>query len=310
VIHARRPAPPFMKRLLDWFAATALLALVAVRIRIPDRLADRLARGAGRLVWWAIPSRRRVVLANLARAFGAERTPAERAAIGRATYAVLAEMFSDLLRLFQGRKDWFTTRMRVEGFSNLTSALEAGRGAIVVSGHYGAFPLLAAALPARGIRLHLLYRKPKSPKTRKLFDDWLALAGCEVIEDAPRHLAGVRCLKALGGGGCVCILADQHFPAGIEVPFFGAPAKTGVGAALLAARSGAPLVPLFIRRDRAGIYLLRVEPALPSPADRSREALTAATAAVTARIEAWIREAPEQWFWVHRRWKDLDRAGL
>lgn len=299
-----------LKRLLDWIGATALLALVAVRIRIPDRLADRLARGAGRLVWWAIPSRRRVVLRNLERAFGAERTAAERSAIGRATYAVLAEMFSDLLRLFQGRRDWFTTQLAVEGFEHLTAALAGGRGAIVISGHYGAFPLLAAALPSRGITLHLLYRKPKSPKTRKLFDDWLALAGCEVIEDAPRHLAGLRCLKVLSGGGCVCILADQHFPAGIEVPFFGVPARTGVGAALLAARSGAPLVPLFIRRDRAGSYLLRVEPAMTAPPDHTREALTRTTAAVTARIEAWIREAPEQWFWVHRRWKDLDRAGL
>lgn len=298
-----------MKRLLDWLGATALLALVAVRIRLPDRMAQWLARGAGRIAWVAIPSRRRVTLRNLSRAFPAE-TAAHRAAIGRATYATLAVMFTELLRLFQGRRAWITTEVRTEGMEHLAAARAAGRGVILVSGHYGAFPLLAAALPAQGVKLHLLYRKPKSPRTRKLFDDWLALAGCEVIEDAPRHLAGIRCLKALAEGGCVCILMDQHFSSGVAVPFFGAPAKTGVGAALLAARSGAPLVPGFIRKEPDGTYLLRIEPALPPPVDRSREELTRVVAGATARIEAWIREAPAQWFWVHRRWKDLDASGL
>ena len=296
-----------LKRLVDWVGASLLLVLVWLRLRLSDRATDRLARVVAALAPFAVPSRHRVAVRNLKRAFGASKTREERARILRESYLHGVTAFFDLLPLFRMTREAWLTRVEFTGEEHLRAALARGKGVIVVSAHYGAFPALGAAIPSLGVHLALLYRKPKSPKTRKLFDDWLDRTGCEIIEDTPRHLAGLRCLEALGRGACLGILIDQHFPAGIDVPFFGAPARTGVGAALLAVRSGAPFVPIRILRTAPGRYRVAIEPVIEPPAGRSREALAACTAALTARVEAWIREEPGHWFWIHRRWKELDR---
>jgi len=297
-----------LKRLFGWAGGLALNALVAVRLALPEPAARALARGAGRLALRLAPGRRAVARRNLRRALGPAADPARLDAVLRASGDLLAVSFSDQLRLFRLDRDRFCAVVRAEGEEHLRTALAGGRGAILVSGHYGAFPMLAPALPARGFPFHLLYRLPKAGPVRRLFARWLDRTGATIIEDQPRHLAAVRCLEALAGGACVCLLVDQHFAAGVEVPFFGAPAKTGVGAALLAARSGAPLVPVRLTRNPDGTYRLRFEPAVAPPATRERDDLTACTARLTAVIEAWIREDPAPWFWLHRRWKDLDRA--
>ena len=296
-----------LKRVLDRLAGVLLVGLVRFRLSLSEAAADRLTAALSWLGRHAIPSRRRIAERNVRRALGDALHPGEAAEIVRQAYRHVVTGFSDALHLFREEPGEFAKRVEVEGLENLERARAGSRGVIGVSAHYGSFPLLGPALAARGVPFHFLYRVPKSERTAALFADWLDRGGCRVIEDRPRHLAGLRCLKVLAEGGVVCILIDQHFPAGVIVPFFGQPSRTGVGAALLAARSGAPLVPMVLRRTGPGRHVLRVEPPLPPPADRSRESLTACTAALTKVVESWIREDPAQWFWVHRRWKDLDK---
>jgi len=294
--------------MIDRLGAALLLALARVRLSLPDRWAQILANTAASGLRVLIPSRRRIADRNIRRAFP-EMTATDRKNLAIRAYRNAALNFSDLLSMLQdGGKESLLRRTRVEGFEHLHRALAAGKGCIAISAHYGAFPLMGSALAAMGVRYHYLYRRPKSPATDGFFQDWLGYAGYRNIEDSPRHLAASRCLSALGLGACVCILADQHFPAGVEIPFFGNPALTGIGPALLAARSRAPLVAMCIRRMGDGSHLVRIEPPIAPPSDRSREALTAVIAEFTRKIEDWIREDPAQWFWVHRRWKQLDRA--
>ncbi len=297
-----------MRRLAAWAGALVLDGLVAIRVRLPEAGARRLAVLAARLVRVGIPSRRRIAERNLRRAFGDSRTAAERTVILRDAYARAAVNFSDILLVFGAARDRFLAGLRVEGREHLDAALGAGRGALVVSAHVGPFPLLAAVRPAPRLRFRMLYRVPKSPRVRELFARWLDRVDGGNIEDRPRDLAVRTSLEVLGAGGVVGLLLDQHYASGVAVPFFGHPAKTAAGAALLSVRSGAPLVPVRMVRGADGGIVLRMEPALPPPATRTRADLTACTAALTARIEAWIREDPASWFWVHRRWKDLDRA--
>ena len=297
-----------MKSLIDRLGAAVLLALARVRLALTDRWARSLAGGAAWGMRVLIPSRRRIADKNMRRAFPGMTAP-DRDGLAIRAYRYTALNFSDLLTMFRdGGRESLLQRTRVEGFEHLTGALKAGKGVIAISAHYGAFPLMGSAIASRGVRYHYLYRRPKSPATDGFFQDWLSHAGYVNISDAPRHSAAARCLKALGEGACVCILADQHFPAGVEVPFFGHPALTGIGPALLSVRSGAPLVPMCIRRMPDDSHLVKIEQPIAPPADRSREAMTAALAECARRIEGWIREDPCQWFWVHRRWKQLDRA--
>src|SRR3990172_2219909 len=112
--------------------------------------------------------------------------------------------------------------------------------------------------------------------------------------------------EALRRGGMVGILLDQNASRreGVFVPFFGEPASTSKSLALLALWSGAPVVPVFIQRDTAGRHHLTIEPALPPPATGDREEDVAAfTAAFSRVVESRIRRSPEQWFWMHRRWR-------
>ncbi|MEK7476975.1 MAG: lysophospholipid acyltransferase family protein [Candidatus Coatesbacteria bacterium] len=296
-----------IKRSIDWLGASVLLALVAVLRRLGDRGADRLARAAAGMARIAVPSRRRVAMRNLRRAFGTSRNDPELGAILRDAYVHAATAFTDLALLYRLPPNGFGSRLEVRGEEHLKNAVARGKGVVGVSAHFGPFPMLGVAVPTLGVPLSFLYRRPKNPRVAALFADWQARAGCGIIEDAPRHLAGRRCLEALGRGGCVCLLVDQHYPAGVVVPFFGHPARTAIGAAFLAARSGAPLVPMRLTRVSPGRFRLTIDPPIEPPADRSREALTACTARLTACVEGWIREDPGAWFWVHRRWKDLDR---
>ena len=296
------------KDILSEAAGLILLVLIRIRLSLSETGAERLARSAAWLASVAIPSRRRIASRNLQLALGNERTPQELTRILHEAYRHTCRVFSEIVPLLNQPLSHFNNRIRVEGLDNLTRAHAQGHGVIAVSGHYGAFPLLGPALASQGFTINWLYRPPKGRTTARIFDQWFARAGCRLIVDTPRHLAGLRCLQALSGGALVGILIDQHYPAGIQIPFFGHPAKTGIGAALLATRSQAPLVPMVLRRLPDGGYLLKIEPALPPPANRSREALTACMTELTRRVEEWIREEPSQWFWIHRRWKNLEQG--
>lgn len=297
-----------MKRLLDRLAGWIVLGLVRIRLRLPDPAAERFGAAAGRLALWAIPSRRRIARRNLDRAFGGTKSPGELDRILAEAYRLIAVSFCDLLTLLRDSPDQVRSRIVVEGEANLRAALREGKGVIGVSAHFGNFTFLAVTLPALGVPTSYMYRRVKNPQVADLVDALVAASGSRTIEDAPRHTAGLRALEALSRGEAVVMLIDQHYPAGVEVPFFGAPAKTAIGAAFLAARSGAPLVPMRALRLPGGRLRFVIDEPVAPPADRSREAITACMARLTGVLEGWIRETPEAWFWVHRRWKDLDRA--
>lgn len=294
--------------LLGW----AFSAAVAVIRFIGPRGRGFLTRGSASLLFLSVPSRRRVVMRNLARAFGKAPDARAREEMVRDAYRMsILTIVDGFNSMGKGGGEALAAAVRVEGLERLQSALSRGKGAVCVSAHYGPFPFIGSALGARGIPFNFLYRRPRSPVVDAKFGAWIRTNRFGVIMDAPR-LAAVRdCLRALHAGSCVCILVDQHYAQGVEVPFFGHPARTGVGAAVLSARSGAPLVPMHISHHRArpGAYILSIDEPISPPADTSEDSLRACMAKLTARVEGWIREDPGQWYWMHRRWKDLDNAG-
>ncbi|MEO7794558.1 MAG: lysophospholipid acyltransferase family protein, partial [Thermoanaerobaculia bacterium] len=174
---------------------------------------------------------------------------------------------------------------------------------VIVTGHCGNWELLAAALNQRGLGMLVVAREIDEPGLQTMLLDLRARFGTRTIvrgtPGAARALLG-----ALRGAGALGMLIDQDTKVeGVFVEFFGRPAWTPVGAAELALRFDAVVLPTFIVRRPDGTHEATIHPELALPA-----APTAATALMTAAIEAQIRSHPEQWVWLHRRWRRQPKA--
>ena len=194
-------------------------------------------------------------------------------------------------------------RTDMEGFEELRAAVEEGTGAVVVSGHLGNWEVAGASVAARGVPVDVVAHRQSNP----LFDRYLV---------ATRHRLGLTvivkndafrlALRSLSAGRVAAFVADQNIRRrGVFVDFFGSPAATAKGPAVFALRSGAPVflgtaVRLPGRLSRYEVKIERVPVRRDAPA---QEAILELTQRHTSILEQRIREAPEQYFWQHRRWK-------
>jgi KDO2-lipid IV(A) lauroyltransferase len=192
--------------------------------------------------------------------------------------------------------------VRMDGEEILRAGLAQGRGMVAATGHCGNWELLAAWAAAVGFPLTVVVRRVYDVRFHHLILGFRAAAGVEVlVRDDPHFVRTVG--EALQRNRIVAMLIDQDIQgASVYVPFFGRPAHTPVGAALLALRSRVPLATVFIEREADGRHLVRVE-AVTNDVRRDRDGIQELTARLTAAIEAQIRRAPEQWVWWHRRWR-------
>jgi KDO2-lipid IV(A) lauroyltransferase len=200
-------------------------------------------------------------------------------------------------------QSFLLSRVQVEGIEHLRSAMAQGKGALILTAHLGNWELLAASHVLTGFPLSVVVRLLDQPSLDRLVARFRARSLAELI-DKRRAIAEV--LSALRRQRMVGILLDQNASRreGVFVPFFGVPASTSKGLALLALKTGAPVVPIFIHREPDGRHRVIVDPAVPLPRTGNRERdLVEATAAFTRIIEAKVRRWPEQWLWIHRRWK-------
>ena len=247
--------------------------------------------------------RRRDVDRHLAIAFP-DRSAEWRRRVAVESYRHLGREGAALLRLARLDREAVVRRTRVEGLDEIGRAVESGRGAVVVTGHLGNWEIAGAAVAARGVPLAAVALRQGNP----LFDRDVVRTrerlGLEVIykKDAPSEV-----LARLREGGAVALVGDQNpIQGGIAADFFGRPANTARGPAVLALRSGAPLFAGAVLR-RSGeepryhvwIEEIRVERTGDLRTDTAR-----LVQAYTAWLEEAVRRAPEQYFWQHRRWKE------
>lgn len=262
-----------------------------------------LGRRLGDVAYWLLPRRRAITRQNLERAFGAARTRRELKRLCRESFRHLGMTVVEAAVCLVRPLPALLARLEVEGVEHLDAAHALGRGVLLLTAHYGNWELLAAAHALTGFPLTVVARPLEPPVLDRLATRLREKSGVRVIPKR-RAVAGVR--EALRQGGMVGILLDQNASRreGVFVPFFGEPASTSKSLALLALSSGAPVVPVFIHREAAGRHRVVIEPAVPAPATGDRDTdVLAYTEAFTRVIEARVRRAPEQWLWMHRRWK-------
>lgn len=270
--------------------------------RLPRPLAAWLGCRLGDLGYLGLGHRRRVALANLRQAFP-EQSTRQHQRLCRRAFRHLGLVFVELCTLLSRPLDHLLDRITLEGREHVDRVMAAHGRALMLTGHLGNWEVLSAA--------HRLAPYPLAVVVRPLDWRWLnAVAerlrlktGVELID---KRRALRRVLAALGRGGLVAILLDQNASRdeGVFVPFFGRPASTSRSIAVLALRTGAPIVPIFARREPGGGHRVIIGPPLAPPAVNDREeAIVELTMRCTATIEAAIRQAPEQWLWTHSRWR-------
>ena len=288
---------PLRRRLRSAAAGFLLRALGRVLKRTSWRSVQRWGRRLGDLAWRVARRDRRRSLTHLALAFP-DLPETDHRRIARACFRHLGTNVTELLHL-RGRPDReVLEHVQVEGWERIEALGEKGKPLLVLTGHCGNWELLGPVFRALGVPLSAVVRAPDEPRLQRLLDDLRRGFGTHTIErgspGAVREL-----LTALREGRALMMLIDQDTRVeGARVPFFGHPANTPVGAARLALKRGAAVVPAFMEREGDGRHSARFLPPLDLPPDP-----TEATAVMTAAIERQIRRRPEQWVWMHRRWR-------
>jgi Kdo2-lipid IVA lauroyltransferase/acyltransferase len=269
---------------------------------VPLPLALWLGRRVGDVVYTTMARRRRIALSNLGRAYP-DMPEAERRRLARLAAQHLGMTLVELPRLLTAPLEETLARIRLDGVEHLKAAMQAHGRALVLTAHLGNWEILCAA--------HRLTEYGLSVVVRPLDARWLDGVAVKLRRRTGVELIDKRgalrpVLEALRRGRMVGILMDQNAARreGVFVDFFGHPASTSRSLALLAVRTGAPVVPIFARRATGTGHTVVIRPALPSPTSNDPDAaVVELTARCTAEIERAIREAPEQWLWSHDRWR-------
>lgn len=264
----------------------------------------RMARGVGWFFGWLgyllLRKHRKTNLADMARCFpGATRRELERRL--RRVYQNMAINYVEVLRWFGGKDAELESLIHPEGLAYVDEARAKNRGVLVLTAHIGNWDLLGP-WAARRVPLTIITKELKHPGANRYWQEARARIGLNLL---PAHNSYRACLATLKRGEFLGFILDQNMTRdeGIFVDFFGRPACTTPGLAYLSAHAQAPVLPVFMIRERDGSHRVKILPPLDPPPDRKPETIRDATQRYTRIIEDVIREVPDQWIWMHRRWR-------
>ncbi len=289
-----------MRKALEYAFAWTLLNLLGA---LPRRVARRVGAGVGSVAWHLLPRLRQAGQRNLELAYPAM-TPAERERLLRRLYRYLGWQLAEFCQMRRYTVENTRDLIRYEGLEHYLAARERGQGVLIVTGHLGAWELSSFWHSLMGYPMSMVIRRLDNPRVDRLVNRIRCLHGNRVVhkDDFARGL-----LAAMRRGDTVGILMDTNMtpPQGVFVPFFGVPACTGSGLARVALRTGAAVLPGFLVWEPGERkYVLRFAAEIPLVRSGDDEADTEEnTARFTAAIEDFVRRYPDQWLWVHRRWK-------
>ncbi|MBI5039311.1 MAG: lysophospholipid acyltransferase family protein [Nitrospirae bacterium] len=288
---------------LEYLAVLCLVRFVAL---LSYRLASDIGGLLGRIAYFGDARHRHVTLKNLQRAFP-DKDIRSITLIAKKAFENIGRSAGEFIYIATRRPkgllptlyEWVT----IEGRTNLDKAVERGKGVIYLTAHFGNWELLGLSLGANGYPLNVIMRPLDNPKIDRLLTSFRSITGARMI---PKKGALKEILKRLRGGEGLAILIDQNISRdeGVFVDFFGTPAATSKGLALMTIRADTPVLPTFIIREGKYRHRLVYGQEIPiyKGGDTGRDVFLN-TGNFTRVVESHIRRYPEQWFWMHQRWK-------
>lgn len=283
------------------FAYWILILARKIFCLLPVGFARELGRYFGQLGFYLDWKHRKIALDNLRRSFPEKAGSSELRKIARSSFGELGFNLVELLRIprFIG-EDW-RDNFSLRGEEHLREALGKSRGIIFVIAHFGNWEYLGFMPRLLSFRGAAVGQKIKNPAVDGLIKDTREMIGLDLL--SKREVAS-SIKDYLANNGAVAILADQRARRmSIDIPFFGHPAPTTAAPAVFALKTGAALIPVFIYFKKNGKYQVLFEREVKAPSGLSvKDSIVELTLRFTAVFEEKIRERPELWFWVHRRW--------
>ena len=289
-----------MRRKLEYAAAWPFIKILGL---MPRPVSRAFAIGLAQMVYLLHFRLRQVGMRNLAMVFP-EKSVAERSRILRGVFTSLGRQLAELCQFPSYTPENIGEVVVYDGLENYERAYARGKGVLFLTAHFGGWELSAFAHSLHGHWLHIVMRPMDNEYLDRLLQHYRTMHGNKTVakDDFVRGL-----LAAMKAGETVGILMDTNMtpPQGIFVDFFGIPACTASGLARIALRTDAAVVPGFTIWDpNLGKYRLRFDPALKLIRTGELEAdIAANTQMFTKVIEDYVRKYPDQWLWVHRRWK-------
>lgn len=266
---------------------------------LPEALVQVLARLLGAILAGPWGFRSRLVRQHLQAALGQELPPAALERLRRGFYRHLGLLVWEYLRMPLRPPEYFRDRLILHGGEHLERAFAQGQGVILCCGHLGNWELALIGMRTHGFEGAAVVKEVKGRVGRIFLELVRARTGGPTIG---RREGARAILKTLRQNHGVCFFLDQNMTAdeGVFAPFFGRPACTQAGVPIIAQRSGAPVLPVQFYRDPDGIHHHAVvHPPLELPGDD----VPGSVARLNQALEGFIREHPEQWIWMHKRWK-------
>ncbi len=271
---------------------------------VPQKYVLKLSRILGTF-WFQVDKRHRTIATeNLTRAFGAEKNPADIRNLAERTFQNIIRIIFDIGWYLHINPEQFHNHFRIEGVEHLNTARAKGKGVLALTAHIGNWEMLAAIAVMTDTRVTVVYRPLDFLPLENFFVNLRTRFGVTLI---PKANSMRKILSSLKSGETVLMLMDQNVDwyEGVFADYFGHPACTSKGLALIALKTGAPVVPAFLVRDASG-FLAQFCPEIPliKTGDKIKD-VEENTRQYNKAIEEFVRRFPDQWFWVHQRFKTL-----
>lgn len=280
-----------------------LKAAAALARALPEKSAYELGRSLGVIGYHLAGFRRQVAADNLQRALGDELAPSEVERIAREVFQNIGRTAIEVFRFPTLHKEELLAKVDCDNPGMFDQALAGGKGAILLSAHFGNWEMFAAWIAARGYPIDVVVKPQRNQSADEFYNGLRRATGVEII---PTQKASKQIIVSLKKNRLVAILADQYAGNdGVPVKFFGRTTATHRGPAAIALKLNCPIYyGVFVRQPDNRHRAVCRGPLEFTPGGNTDEDIIAITQSYTGKLEEYIRRYPEQWLWTHRRWKD------
>lgn len=287
---------------MTWLITITVKAASWVVITLPRRLQVLAGRALGLTWFYLVPIRRRVALENIQKAFP-HWNAHKRFAMASKNFQNYGCGLVEFMMLPHFDEDRARELFTIENLHYYKEAVAKNKGVFFLTLHIGSWELMSAIGPLLGIPIHVITKKFKAKGLNKVWIDLRNQRGIRLIEE---EKSTFQILRAIRNGDAVGFILDQFMgpPVGVRTKFFGEETGTPAALALFADRTRAPVIPVYNVREKNGKLRLVFEPEIPFMEQGSTaENISFMTQVYTSKIEEIVKKFPEQWLWIHRRWK-------